>query len=209
MGKGLWSMSEARSALLKKLSKLSSEIGFIEFDGKNEGQRYRYASAAGVLRKINKLMGEMGLTASSQSVVTHFEVETYDDGGKRKVRHHAVVTTELRVFDVDTGEFIMARGVGSGLDSGDKAAMKASTAAEKYAWRGMLTLGWGAEDPEADASTDEIAKGGSKPKDIISKIKACKTTAQLEALKEEVRLAGTEAIEAFKAHPKYVAPGGN
>ena len=199
-------MSEARSALLKKLSKLSSEIGFIEFDGRNEGQRYRYASAAGVLRKINKLMGEMGLTASSQSVVTHFEVETYDDGGKRKVRHHAAVATELRVFDVDTGEFIMARGCGSGLDSGDKAIMKAETAAEKYAWRGMLTLGWGAEDPEADASTDEIAKGG-KSKDIISKIKACKTTAQLEAIKEEVRLAGAEAIEAFKAHPKYVAPG--
>lgn len=199
-------MSEARAALLKKLSRLSSEIGFFEFDAKNTGQNYKYASAAMVLRTINKKMAEIGLTASSQSKVTYFEVEKFEENGKHKCRHHCVVQTELRVFDLDTGEFIMACGVGSGLDSGDKAAMKAETAGEKYAWRAMLTLGWGAEDPEADASTDSIGKGSPK-EDVVALIKAAKTNAELEALRGKVAsLSGVKkekAIAAFQAHPCY------
>lgn len=198
-----------RALLLKKLSQLSTDIGFIEFDGRNTGQNYKYASAAGMLRKINRRMGELGLAASSQSSVTHFEVEKFEDGGRHKIRHHCVVHTELRVFDVDTGEFIMARGCGSGLDSGDKAVMKAETAAEKYAWRGMLTLGWGAEDPEADASTDEIAKG--KPKTSLrAAIKAAKTWAELEPLKAKILSAPegerADLIDAFKSHKAYQPP---
>jgi hypothetical protein len=206
-------MSEARAALLKKLSQLSTDIGFIEFDGENTGQKYKYASAAGVLRKINKRMGELGLTASSQSTVTHFEVEKFEENGKNKVRHHCVVHTELRVFDVDTGEFVMARGCGSGLDSGDKAVMKAETAAEKYAWRGMLTLGWGAEDPEADASTDAINKDektAAKP-NLLAQIKAAGTTEELNALRAAISAMKDgpkkeKAKEAFRNHPAYVPP---
>jgi hypothetical protein len=199
-----------RAALLKKLSQLSTDIGFIEFDGKNTGQNYKYASAAGVLRKINKRMGELGLAASSQSSVTHFEVEKFEDGGRHKIRHHCVVHTELRVFDVDTGEFIMARGCGSGLDSGDKAVMKASTAGEKYAWRAMLTLGWGAEDPEADESTDAIAKGGKPKVNLKAAIKAATTWAELEPLKAKILSAPEDQraslIEAFKSHKAYQPP---
>lgn len=203
-------MSDARSGLLKKLSRLSSEIGFFEFDAKNTGQNYKYASAAMVLRTINKKMAEIGLTASSQSSVTHFEVEKYEEGGKHKCRHHCVVHTELRIFDVETGEFIMSRGVGSGLDSGDKAAMKAETAGEKYAWRALLTLGWGAEDPEADASTDKIGKTESGGKNVKAAIKAAKTWAELEPLKAQILALPEDErpalIEQFKAHKAYQPP---
>lgn len=199
-------MSENRAALLRKISKLSSDIGFLNFDARNTGQNYGYASAAGVIRTINKKMAELGLALTTEPEMMHFSIQ--QDPAKNRLVSYAVVKVTLRVFDTETGEFVASAGIGSGVDYGDKAQYKANTGAYKYALAHLLCLAWGAEDPEADPEADNIGKP-AKGKDIISKIKACKTTAQLEALKEEVRLAGTEAIEAFKAHPKYVAPGGS
>jgi hypothetical protein len=63
--------------------------------------------------------------------------------------------------DGDTGETISFQSIGTGADSGDKAAYKAATGALKYA----LLLGFlvpTGDDPESDAATDKVAAAGVK-----------------------------------------------
>ena len=60
----------------------------------------------------------------------------------------------ITLIDRDSDESVLITGIGSGQDSGDKAVMKAQTAAIKYAYMLSLSISTG-DDPEADARTDE------------------------------------------------------
>jgi len=139
-------------SLVEKLVAVSKEIGFLEFDATNDYHKYGYASAAGVIRKLNEALSSRGVLATSIEDVTHFAPPM------------AVVKCSVTFHDSDSEDTITCTGVGSGSDNGDKAVMKASTAAYKYAIAHALTLGWGAADPEGDSSTDSAAKGSSKPR---------------------------------------------
>src|SRR5690606_33461353 len=66
----------------------------------------------------------------------------------------------LTFVDGDSGESLQSQGIGGGSDSGDKAAMKAFTAAEKYAYVGAFCLAFG-EDPEADEEVDRQTSGSA------------------------------------------------
>lgn len=58
------------------------------------------------------------------------------------------------LLDAETGETVTITGLGSGQDSGDKAVMKAQTAAIKYAYLLSMAISTG-DDPEADIKTDQ------------------------------------------------------
>jgi hypothetical protein len=194
--------------LVEKLVAVSKEIGFLEFDKKNSGQGYKYVSAASVIRKLNLELNKVGVLAyvSNETVdVLPFE----NTKGTKGI--HAVVTATLAFTDGQ--DTIFASGSGSGWDAGDKAVMKASTAAYKYAIAHALTLGWDAVDPEDDgggsAGTDE---GGSKPAkksrkakdeakgDLLARVEAAPTMAELEKLKPEVLAipAGSDQFQATR-----------
>ena len=64
------------------------------------------------------------------------------------------VRVTITLVDVESGESIILSGLGSGQDSGDKAVMKAQTAAIKYAYLMSLAISTN-DDPEADVKTDE------------------------------------------------------
>ena len=69
----------------------------------------------------------------------------------------AVVKTTLYFTD---GYFIAkAEGLGSGIDSGDKAVMKGNTASMKYACSGKFLISWG-DDPEANGQDDDLDEIG-------------------------------------------------
>ena len=169
------------SALQEKLVAISKELGFIEFDAKNSGQNYGYASAAGIIRKLNKALTDQGVVCTADSEVLHFQVET--DAKGRLVQH--VVVKETLTFRHGE-EFITCSGVGSASDTGDKAVMKASTAGYKYAFAHALTLGWAAEDPEADSSVDARAKEVPTAEDLLKAIAAAKTVAALGKIRPKV-----------------------
>lgn len=182
------------AGVLAKLSKVSREIGFIEFDGHNpmyskgKGKGSNYATAAGVIRKLNVALADAGLVAS----VPREETSYYPETGV------AVVTCCLRVTDIATGEYIDSFGSGSGKDSGDKMVMKASTAAYKYAISHLLVLGWGAEDPEDPKHDASSPKSSAKktpkrkprvnPAEVIEKaIAAAETVADLTRIKPDIK----------------------
>ena len=68
------------------------------------------------------------------------------------------VEVEIRLIDTDSEEFFMIRGVGQGIDAGDKAVAKAQTMAVKYAWKNSLLIADTADDPDANTNTRAYSK---------------------------------------------------
>lgn len=145
--------------LVEKLVEVSKDIGFLDFDAKNDHFGYGYASAAGVIRKLNKALGERGVLLTTEEMITNVE----KDGNLVFVHCTALFR------DSESGEVVRSHGLGAGSDKGDKAVMKASTAAYKYAISHALTLGWGASDPEADSATDKAPRTRTTRKKVDAK----------------------------------------
>lgn len=141
-----------KHSLATKLTHVAAACGYVQKDASNSFHKYRYVSAANILGHVNEALCAHGLA------VVETEPTILSESGVGKER---VVTVRMRVVvqDADTGERAVFVGLGSGQDAGDKAVMKASTAATKYAWLGALSISTG-DDPEADTDTD---KRGAKP----------------------------------------------
>ena len=136
--------------LAEKLAQVMAEVGYVQKDAANDFHHYRYASAEAVLRKVNGALSSRGI-----AVATTADLVRYDQvQGKNGTNNVAVVKLSLEFTDGE--ERIRVEGLGSGLDVGDKAVMKANTAALKYAVANAFLISWG-DDPEADATTDKEA----------------------------------------------------
>ena len=72
---------------------------------------------------------------------------------RTKTERLATVKVTVTLHDVDTDETMIISGIGGGQDAGDKAVMKAQTAAMKYAFMMALEMSTG-DDPEKDNGTD-------------------------------------------------------
>lgn len=136
--------------LSQKLSEVMGEVGYVKKDATNAFQHYKYASAEAVLKKVNAALSERGIAVSTQAELLHYDKT--EAGGKETM--HAVVRLSLTFTDGE--ETLTAQGLGEGSDKGDKATMKADTAALKYALANAFMISWG-DDPEADVSTDKRA----------------------------------------------------
>ena len=148
-------------AIAKKLVLVMSDCAYVHKSGTNEFHRYRYATAADVLEKVNASLVKHGVAVTAQAELIDLrEVTT----AKGNIERLATVRTTLTLVDSDSGEAMVSSGIGSGQDPGDKASMKACTASLKYAWMMTLAMATG-DDPEADASVDQrMAGDAARPK---------------------------------------------
>ena len=200
------SKSLPETNLAKKLAEVSREVAYVQKDSKNDFHKYNYASAEAVLRKVNEALSTRNISISSGA-----ELLTYEQG-------MAIVRLTLRFVDGDTGEVQAVQGIGQGSDKGDKAVMKANTAAIKYAFANAFMISWG-DDPEADSSTDKPKrkkKNGSPESgfktaftfdEVKAAIMSCSTPEELAATKGQVvTMRGTEhyspLISVFKKKEK-------
>lgn len=141
--------------IAQKLCAASKACGYVQKDGANNFHKYRFVSAANILGHVNAALEAAGLAV----VDTLPEIVSETGAGKDRV---VTARMTLTVADTESGERATFRGLGSGMDSGDKAVMKAVTAATKYAWMGAFSISTG-DDPEADEETDKRAAQSSKP----------------------------------------------
>ena len=125
--------------MTEKLAEVMKEVGYVQKDARNDFHKYRYASAEAVLKKVNGALSDRGIAVSSAATLEHYEPG------------HAIVRLALTFHDGE--ESITVEGLGEGSDKGDKATMKANTAALKYAMANAFLISWG-DDPEADSGTD-------------------------------------------------------
>jgi hypothetical protein len=136
--------------IFSKVSQLIEEIGYIQKDSKNAFHKYTYLSHAQLMEKVQPALIKLGLI-----VVPNAEFVSYTDGV-------AIVKVTIQLVSEVDGSAITVSALGSGQDQGDKAVMKANTAAHKYAFMQLLCAPTG-DDPEADEKTDAKPRQALKP----------------------------------------------
>lgn len=140
----------------EKMAHVATQAGHVQKDAVNTFHKYRYASADAVLSAVRKAMIEAGL---------------YFHAVDSEATWHGDVCLVRKTVTVTDGQsHATATAHGAGTDKGDKAAMKAETAAYKYAVAHLFGISWN-DDPEADPETDKPAahKPASKGLDKFSK----------------------------------------
>lgn len=144
--------------IAKKLVNIMNECSHITKNGLNSYHQYKYATAEDVLLKVNE-----ALTKNRIASVVIPEVASMVDvtNLKGNTEHLVTVNVQIKLIDSESGESVDFFGIGSGQDAGDKAVMKAQTAAIKYAYMLSLCIATG-DDPEADSKTDENSAIGNK-----------------------------------------------
>lgn len=156
------------TGLYEKLSLAMKSCSYIEKTGGNAFHGYSYVTSSDVLERVNDALTSVGLiTAVTPTLLDLREVQT----AKGNIDKHATISVTISIIDVETGESVQISGIGSGQDSGDKAIMKAETAAIKYAYMLSFCIATG-DDPEADNTTD------LKTQDISPKESTAKPTAR-------------------------------
>lgn len=104
-----------------------------------------------MLEKVNSALVKHKLA----SVVTPEVVQASEVlNSKGNAEQRVTVKVTITLVDAESGESVVLVGLGSGQDVGDKAVMKAQTAAMKYAYLMSLAISTN-DDPEADSRTDE------------------------------------------------------
>lgn len=134
----------------EKLNKVMAACRYMTKDGRNEFQKYDYTTAASIFGKINEAMTEQKLYVSTNfELVESRDVTTAKGNNEKFVAMKVTITVHDAEDPKETATF---EGYGSGQDAGDKAIMKANTAALKYAYIGGLCISMG-DDPEDDNGT--------------------------------------------------------
>lgn len=140
-------MTAPKSQLTAKLAAIYGEVGNLTKTGTNEAQRYKYAEAAEVANLVRPLFAKYGLTLIPSDATIIDAHEEAREG--RTSTKYLTMLYRWTITDSETGETIPVVSVGSGFDSGDKAAYKCATGAFKYAIMTSLMLSAG-DDAEIE-----------------------------------------------------------
>lgn len=135
----------------KKFVEVMRDCSHVAKNGTNEFHKYKYATAADVLEKVNASLTKHGLASVvTPNLLSVQEITT----AKGNIERLATVEVTIMLIDSESGESLTLKGLGSGQDAGDKALAKAQTMALKYAYLASLAIATN-DDPEADSKTDE------------------------------------------------------
>lgn len=119
--------------------------------GWNEDKSYHYATASDVVEVARGALHEVGLFSAIADVhgIEREAISARSGSGGFYVE----LLVTLRITDAASGEVREFVGAGAGADygGGDKAILKATTAATKYAYGSALALPFLDADPERDA----------------------------------------------------------
>ena len=138
-------------AIAGKLVQVMAECSQVRKNGSNEFHHYKYATSADVLEKVNAALVKFKIA----SIVTPEVLQSSEvQNSKGNLEQRVTVRITVTLLDADSGASVQLVGFGSGQDGGDKAVMKAQTAAIKYAFLMGLASSTN-DDPEADSRTDE------------------------------------------------------
>ena len=128
-------------ALKEKLLNVMAECSHISRDAYNSEVGYPYVTAAKLNDVVNRALIANRIVTTAQSKLVDMRV------ADKNIL--ATVEVEITLYDVDSDESLTIRGVGSGIDAGDKSVAKAQTMAVKYAWSKSLLIADSSDEPDA------------------------------------------------------------
>jgi hypothetical protein len=138
-----------KKTLASKIAKVMEAVGYVPKTGTNSAQGYKFVQASVVADKVREQLAKLNVSMTPTTIDMISEGLT--PSGKQALMTLRFTWT---LTDGDSGETISFQSIGSGADSGDKAAYKAATGALKYALLTGFLVPTG-DDPEADPATDE------------------------------------------------------
>lgn len=135
----------------EKLLKAQQSVDAVVKRGNNTQQNYTYAQASDVIAVCRKALHEAGLFSAISSA-SPIERRSFTSS-KGAEGLYVEVRVSLEVND-EEGDKLLFSAVGAGADygGGDKAILKAQTAATKYAYSNALALPFADHDPEKDVA---------------------------------------------------------
>jgi len=136
------------------------DAGYVQKTGYNDHFKYYFASEAEVSSKIRETMAIAGLWVKSCEVL-NIEHTSYSNAKGAPI-NYCTCLVSIHLEDRDGVIYGPYQGMGAAADTGDKSAMKAMTAARKYAISTCCLLSWG-DDPEADTTVDKHATSEPSP----------------------------------------------
>ena len=125
--------------LTEKLLRVMQECAHIGKDAVNNDVGYEYVSAAKINDAVNRALTNNGIATTAESKLIDI----------RNIGEKILATVEVEITLYDGDETLKIKGVGSGIDSGDKAVAEAQTMAVKYAWKNSLLIADSSDDPDA------------------------------------------------------------
>jgi len=142
--------------LAAKIAKVMEAVGYVAKTGTNSAQGYKFVQASAVADKVREQLVKFNISMTPTAIDVISEGLT--PSGKQ-----ALLTLRFTwtLTDGESGETISFQSVGTGADSGDKAAYKAATGALKYALLTGFLIPTG-DDPEADLATDRVGEAAKK-----------------------------------------------
>ena len=169
-------MTEAKKSLASKIAKVMEEVGYVPKGGTNQAQGYKFVQASAVADKVREQLAKLNVSMTPTTIDVISEGVT--PSGKQ-----ALLTLRFTwtLTDGDSGETISFQSIGTGADSGDKAAYKAATGALKYALLTGFLIPTG-DDPEADPATDTQVAAAAKRIFADDKKPAPKQDSEFEGL---------------------------
>lgn len=150
--------------LTTKINKILAEIGTLQKAGENAYHGYKYFSEAQLMTEMRKHFVKHKLVFTT-SIVSQ-ENKEVSRTTKSKGEHFqclTTVSTEHTIFDTESDDTLVIRGIGQGIDEGDKAVYKAITGAVKYALMKLFMIS-DHQDAEADPASDSFV---AKEDDIV------------------------------------------
>lgn len=147
-------MSGETKGIAAKLLNAQRSVDAVVKRGRNVDQNYAYATAADVIQVSRQALHDAGLLGAIHSVeITNRRPFTSRKGAEGL---HVEVGVELRIIDPESPDNsaldFPAIGAGADYGGGDKAALKAQTAATKYAYANALALPFADFEPEKDVA---------------------------------------------------------
>lgn len=130
-----------RTNIYNKIINVISEISGVDEKGFNTYQKYNYKRQEDVINAIKPWLIKYRLLITSEVI----EEETIIMEGKGIF---CKVTMEFTIIDLDTGDQVIKKYKGHGIDNGDKSIYKAMTGAEKYFYMKNFLIGTPNDDPE-------------------------------------------------------------
>ncbi|MBQ3443196.1 MAG: ERF family protein [Fibrobacter sp.] len=137
--------------IAKKFVEVMRECSHVAKNGTNDFHRYKYATSADVIGKVNTALTKHGIASVVTPALLSIQEVTTAKGNTERL---ATVEVTVTLIDSESGESFAIKGLGSGQDAGDKALAKAQTMALKYCYMASLVIATG-DDPEADSKTDD------------------------------------------------------
>lgn len=123
-------MSDIHSLLIKA----SDKVGVIGKNSYNEGQKFAFRGIDQVIAAVHPVFNDLGILVYPR-VIDHQsdERDVIRKNGDPGVERHVVIRVEYTFVAASDGSSVTAMTVGEAIDSADKAANKAMSAALKYA----------------------------------------------------------------------------